>query len=589
MKVFIERTKKRNYIGIFIVALCAFALVIPLFINESFYADWFRSIWLIQYYGEYFKNHLSFPDVINVYGEGKYVNQVGMMHPVYYGVWLYRVLGFLCSLPGGSPRKALAVLIFVFALIEGWVWYKNFAKYIGEKWICACISGGLVLSIYTVSNLYIGNAIPQHFAVTAISSSVGIWILSLENKRRVLYWIMSAFLFTFAAGTHPITALLGGIFFGAIIIVTLFANRKKIKKTEIAAGGGIAVFSLSILFPWIYAVLSCNVNAMTSGKIAYFEQIDTLWGRLFPLPLNYPTVLEGPMNVMSPYAANQINFAIGLFALCLTIIVLVKSGNRKNRISSISVYLLYVLLLALSSIQAIGNMLPDFFGVIQFSSRLIPYINILGICVCVYQSFLLVKEKIAFQELYKSMVWIIITLTLTAFLQNIVHIKAIENVLWYDTSFKTQLTDAFYNPHDYTDISSYNKTVDWGTNEVDIYRFKVDESQNFGETEKLIINQKEKGYVGLQVYPHTWNCVYVDGQKIENKDIFVDESQDYIYLELEQGQHELEYHFEPDIYWTVGNMLSKVFMPIMGIICILIIVKISREKYLIKRVPKVKS
>ena len=59
---------------------------LPMILWKDFYLDWFRNTWLIEYYGEYLKNHFAFPEVINAFGEGKYQNYVGMMHPSYYGV-----------------------------------------------------------------------------------------------------------------------------------------------------------------------------------------------------------------------------------------------------------------------------------------------------------------------------------------------------------------------------------------------------------------------------------------------------------------------------------------------------------------------
>ena len=96
---------------------CAFGtlcIILPMLLWKNFYIDWFRNTWLIEYYGEYIKAHGSFPQVINSYGTGKYQNYVGMMHPSYYGVWLYRILGILCALFGGGARRALFFSIFFF-------------------------------------------------------------------------------------------------------------------------------------------------------------------------------------------------------------------------------------------------------------------------------------------------------------------------------------------------------------------------------------------------------------------------------------------------------------------------------------------
>lgn len=164
-----------------------------------------------------------------------------MTHPIYYGVWLYRLLGMFCVFFGGSPRKALMFVVICFALCEGYVWYKALVDLVKSKWIACSLVGSIVLAIYIVSTLYISNAIPQHFGATSISVAAGIWILSMQRSKKVKYWFLAAFFFAFGAGSHPITALLGGIFMAGLIMITLFVRGRRNRKNEIVLGIGVAL------------------------------------------------------------------------------------------------------------------------------------------------------------------------------------------------------------------------------------------------------------------------------------------------------------------------------------------------------------
>ena len=173
---------------------CAFGtlcIILPMLLWKNFYIDWFRNTWLIEYYGEYIKAHGSFPQVINSYGTGKYQNYVGMMHPSYYGVWLYRILGILCALFGGGARRALFFSIFLLEIIQWVIWYKLLFVISGSKTNSAFVSTIYQLSIYGLTNLYCRNAVPEFYGSIFLSLSLGLWLLSLTEhniKKRLFYW-----------------------------------------------------------------------------------------------------------------------------------------------------------------------------------------------------------------------------------------------------------------------------------------------------------------------------------------------------------------------------------------------------------------
>nr|WP_308624392.1 hypothetical protein [uncultured Eisenbergiella sp.] len=581
MKAYQYFKAEKRYIPFLFILGCAILMVVPMILSRNFYADWFRSIWLIQYYGEYFRSHLAFPDVINTFGDGKYVSQVGMTHPIYYGVWVYRLLGLFCALLGGSPRKALMVVVFCFAFCEGYVWYKALVDLVKVKWITCSFVGSIVLAIYTVSTLYTGNAIPQHFGATSISIATGIWILSMQRRKKMKYWFLVAFFFTFGAGSHPITALLGGIFMAGLIIVTLFGRGSRNRKNEIVSGIGAALLSFLILFPWIYAVLTCIINAVSYGSIEYRMGADNWWIRLYPLPLNYQTVLEGPRQMISPFSGNQINIILLILFMTLTIIVnLCKKIIKREKLVSDMLFALYFFILGISMFPTWGEMLPDAMGVIQFSVRFVYYINLIGVSGIAYELFLLKKAKIDLKNVLQVCAIISIVLTSVAFMQNVLYSKAIEGILWYDTSHKTKLTDAFYNPHDYTNVTEYAGVVK-EDKELPIVSIPVSETE-FGKTQIVTIEANGEECVGVNVYPHKWNGIYVDGKKINNKNILVGNSLNYLYINVGEGRHDIEYRFEPPLIWKVGKILSYLGMIVfiignVGIWCRHFYIKLQRE------------
>lgn len=560
MKVYQYFKAEKRYIPFLFILGCAILMIVPMILSRNFYADWFRSIWLIQYYSEYFQSHLAFPDVINTFGDGKYVSQVGMTHPIYYGVRLYRLLGIFCAILGGSPRKALMVVVFSFALCEGYVWYKALVDLVKVKWITCGFVGSIVLAIYTVSTLYISNAIPQHFGATSISIAAGIWILSMQRSKKMKYWFLAAFFFTFGAGSHPITALLGGIFMAGLFIITLFGRGRRNRKNEIISGIGAALLSFLVLFPWIYAVLTCKTNVVSYGSIEYRMGADNWWIRLYPLPLNYQTVLEGPRQMISPFSGNQINIILLILFITLTIILNLRENiTKREKFISDIFFALYLFVLGISMFPTWGEILPDAMGVIQFSMRFIYYINLIGVSGIAYELYLLKKSKIDVKDVLQVCAIISIVLTLVAFMQNVLYSKAIEGILWYDTSYKTKLTGAFYNPHDYTNVTEYAGWVKKVKEELPIISIPVSET-DFGKTQIVTYEANEEGYIGVNVYPHKWNRVYADGKKIDNKNILVGESLDYVYINVDEGRHDIEYRFEPPLIWKIGKLLSYLGM-----------------------------
>ena len=90
------------------LAVVALAPLVLLFdLRAWFYADWDINLWLVGYYGEYFKGHGHMPGAVNI------ASAVGISAPVFYGYLLYPALGLVSAGLGAAWALRVGIVLLV--------------------------------------------------------------------------------------------------------------------------------------------------------------------------------------------------------------------------------------------------------------------------------------------------------------------------------------------------------------------------------------------------------------------------------------------------------------------------------------------
>src|ERR1019366_6421493 len=78
-------------------------LVLLLDLSANFAEDWSNHVWMIGYYGDYFRQHGDLPSVVNL------PPAVGVAPPVFYAWLFYPLLGVVAAVAGAALALRLAI------------------------------------------------------------------------------------------------------------------------------------------------------------------------------------------------------------------------------------------------------------------------------------------------------------------------------------------------------------------------------------------------------------------------------------------------------------------------------------------------
>src|ERR1700722_12972818 len=92
---------------------CLFPLIPLVDFHFNFAFDWTNHLYNIAYFGEYFRQHITFPSVINT------KPLLGWSIPIYYGFTFYSLCGILSSLTGAA--MAYRIFVIVMSFIQYWL------------------------------------------------------------------------------------------------------------------------------------------------------------------------------------------------------------------------------------------------------------------------------------------------------------------------------------------------------------------------------------------------------------------------------------------------------------------------------------
>ncbi len=363
-----------------VVAICALPLVLLWAPRRQFGADWAVNLWLTSYFGEFFKQHLAFPEVIHT------TQLAGIPYPVFYGFLLYPVLGLASS--ATNPHAALRLAVGAVFLLQTWQVLRLMHR-VGAGRLGSFVTAALACwSTYALSNLYNRGAINELIAVallTAATCAVCRACLVAPGRARLPPLVTGLLCFVLAAGAHPITGVFGGMFFGLATATAWFFSEGR-RPLAMGLGAG-AVAGAMVLGPWIYAVLqfgpSLYITQHYTSAIFYFPaDVDALATRLMPFPYDRRVAASpGMSHFLTPYLDAQVTAGLVILAGFMAVSLFLAWRrrfflDRAGVAIAVIGWTVFVVLLVVSVSPVLGNGLPGLFHNIQFAYRLVSYLNL---------------------------------------------------------------------------------------------------------------------------------------------------------------------------------------------------------------------
>ena len=544
--------------------LIALAPLVLLFLpGHGFGIDWASHVWLTSYFGEYFRHHFSFPEVLNT-------NQLsGMPQPIFYGFLLYPMLGLISAITGADIAVRIAVLVVL--LTQSRQVFRLVLQVSNDRAISLLTTTVTCWSTYALTNLYNRGALNELFAVALLTSAVcafARFILLEPEQRKPLVLLNGFLLFVLAAGAHPITALFGGLFLAVVVAALFFIARERRRMMRWFAVG--ACGAALILSPWIYAVLKFNSSLTVSqkwAKIAYFKNdIDSISSRLMPFP--YDGRMSGQTHLpryMSPYLDAQVTAGLLILALALSAHVFWKCRHdiRKNpgRFSIVAAgWTMFLLLFALSVTPSLGLAMPSIFKNLQFAYRLVSYLN-LCLLLVIIGTFVAIRastEKNLLPIAAKK--WLLSgTLAVAVFglAIKLYHASAVVTTTARTTGDNArdqvlQLPDNFYGWEAY---AITRNSIENLSPEAAVL-MKVGKQSAFGEVPSVTVELATAQNVLIHVQPFPWNQLLVDGRAVSDNETRRLTSGTIV--KMPAGKHEISYRWRPEAAWSWLNITSRV-------------------------------
>jgi len=318
----------RAIVAIGAIVVCAIPCALLFDVRNIFYVDWINHLWSLEYFGEYLKSQHRFPAVFNT------DPVIGIPVPIFYAYGFYSIAAVMAAVTDSAwTLRSIVAAIFLTQFV---VVYRSLALRSGPS--MAFASAAIVTwAIYPLTNLYNRSAITEFVAVALLTCCLASFvslILDLDQGHPPLRRSLAPGLFyAVAAVTHPLTAIFGALLISLIGFVALTVSRS----LWLAAYGAANALMIGlILSPWLYAnavfagamqVSEAQFNRHAFQVMGFFpDSIDSIWSRLSPAPLDSRSLIQGSMNVSTPYLDAQI-----MVPLCLVCLLSVRFRGKRNR------------------------------------------------------------------------------------------------------------------------------------------------------------------------------------------------------------------------------------------------------------------
>lgn len=562
----------------------AIAPCVPLFhVGHNFYVDWTNHTWMISYFAEHYRAHGSAPFVLNTF------ENIGMPFPLFYGYLLYPLVGwFSQTLGAGVVVRLFAVLFYTLQFIA---LHQCLARLKCPKVLQWAIVLFVSWAIYPMTNLYNRSALTEFYATVLVTTGFS-WMLCgfLEKTeaKKTFFLLLSVIMLTFAAGFHPITAVMSFFFF--IVMIPLFLrilpqNISALPKSLTLTLLTSIVAGVMTLAPWVYVLVLFKKKVIISGVIGYLiyhgSALDGILTRLWPLPYDSRTLRHHLEDVSTPYLDAQISLPLFITAIVLWVL-LRKRAKKEDRFLGIPLYIA-VFLLVFSSYGHWIPFLTKKFAIIQTAYRLVTYVNLCalaGIFLCLAR-LKQVNTTLAVSQRFREFLLVGVTLTTLGLMVKWEHAETIAHSGGWDlvgpgralSSKRVHLPETFYGLYDYVTPGEISQLKTPQKRKA--VEFSVLHGNRFGTVPPLEISLKEPTPIetNIQIFP--WNHLYLNGQKLEPPLLGAATSGLKYAALLPAGRHHLEYRFEaPQTFQSlrhlqeIGYFLMLVLFLISGARCL---------------------
>lgn len=346
--------------------------------GDGFYLDWYNHVWMVGYFGEYFRQHHAMPEALNT------PEVAGLAQPIFYGYFFYPILGlFSMRLHPEVVVRAAVLLLFAAQYVSV---RKTLRRLGAAERLAASIACLTLWAIYGLTNLYNRSALTEFFAVGLVTCAVCAWFDLLAAASRSAVWrqaLRFGLLLTLSAGTHPITAIYS---LPLLVVLTIGLWPQPVgpgRLPRLAALCVAALLSASVLAPWVWAVRVLGPDTCMAGftkDVADLtDSIDHWTTRLAPIPFDGRPAHANPADVSTPYLDAQINLPLLLLGATVLFRGLrtLERGRRLRAGFSVAVPIFYsAIMLYLSLHPKAFDSLPPVCCVVQFAYRLVSYVNL---------------------------------------------------------------------------------------------------------------------------------------------------------------------------------------------------------------------
>lgn len=458
------------------------------------------------------RNSAQFSDVWTV------SEHTGVTYPLFYGTWLFRMIG-LFTLCFGTT---LALRIFILVVVCAHFLHVNVRlRALRFETIPATVLSTLfVFSTYQLTNLFNRGAIAEFTAMLLLSS---VWletfyILQLPSaKERLTRYPFAFLLFALLLGSHAITAFYGILF----SLLTLFPRWIKHREDRKL---GVLLIALVLLMngPWLYVLWKFGTqttHAFASGFWPVYFPSDSFWGRFSPLPLARFNTGGTP--------GLDAQISLGLLALAI--------GSNFRRVSIASGLWIIFFVLAFASVVRLSDPVwLLWLRPLQFIYRSTNFLNLILFAI-------IVGSVVRFQRkewVVGLLLWWAIGTAIKLDRARLNGDARLTTPLSGDT-----LPNTFYGISDFA-VGSEPARLNEPPATLDLSRGQVE-----------INPQVSSGWLRTNVYPHPWNKILIDGHSIALTDVHYKGIYTDVRIEVSRA-HRLEYKYQPPRFFRSLQILS---------------------------------
>jgi hypothetical protein len=541
--------------------------------GSDFYVDWSNHQWAIGYTGEFFRRHLVMPPVVHT------PELAGLAVPVFYGSLFYPAMGFLAR--WSSPELAIRIAAIALYAVQFRLVSRALVRVGAPRPLALGVACLVVWAIYPLTNLYNRGALTEFFATGLLTCALALLVLvchaddTAQRRRRASGLALAL---TLAAGTHPITALLGVPLFAALGAGAwwqLRADRARVRAIAAALAPWLGLAALCVA-PWLYATLAyggeLKIRHFVPDVMFFPDAIDAWSTRFWPLPLDRRVVPSVPLFAVStPYLDAQVDLAL-LIALAVIAGIAVRAtrsdpARRPLASALIAVAALFAVFTAMSLVPATYRALPAVALTIQFAYRAVTYQN-LALLAGVFAVVIAVPGLAPHLRRPGARAALAACLALAA--AGVVvkwqHIAAVRHD--HAPVDPIHLPAQYYGAGDYATEARF---APLGAESAQARAFPVDGGRRFGRTGAIAVDLPAPTWIATDLQSFPWNAIRVDGARLGPADLRT--ANGALVAHVPAGEHRLTAGFEPPLAYRalrVGALLG------LAAWCLVTIIELAR-------------